>query len=517
MKKSCSWVVAVAGLLGLAGSSHAGSPALYPQVLPHLFAQEAPRPQTRPDDDWLNYIGHPHSPFGPGESLQTWERQCPTKDVTDLWLDDDWLADLLDCCGFTQYLWEPLARMLLPAQPVLPPFDFAADAMMRYVSAVAAAKQAAAEYAAPSPPAAVKEGPSRTCEVLPQPKTVSGPSSCPLSYGCPLGCGGVGQCAPCPSTSAAEVKGGSSFGSCPATKSCGVPYPTYGEIITSPPVVSGKACKCCKDCKDCECCKDAPPKGAYSMHSIIWQNAHPWTPVAMPPLPPLPPHPLMLPMLPPPPGMHETPLSPLQELYWQHHIIEAAINQMEQELALKLQAAAQQRIVYSQVATSTGSAHKVHLVTEHFEAHCNSMHCVGSDPHRLLLEGEVLLTCKKSGHFVRIEAPCVAINMKDGTFSVESQPAPQPLPAVPHNVHGMYPTPSAPIMLWTSDASWPSSFGCYSGPTPLPMRLLQQGWQLTPPATQSQPYPVIPAAYPSPASPTINPSSIFWSGPGYFR
>jgi hypothetical protein len=490
MKKMCSWLVALTGLFGLASVTYAGSPGLFPQLLPQLFGQDEPRPLARPDDQ------------DPASSEQARDRQYPVQKSTDPWTDDDgWLVDLLesidlfDACPWTQYVLEPLARMLMPATPVLPPFDLAAEVALRYASAVAAARQDAEDAAADA-----KDDTSRSCEMLPYPKVVSGPNACPLAYGCPLGCGSaaVGQCTPCPSASPATAKG---CGSCPSA--CwGVPCPTFGEIVSSG---AGKPCKCCencKDCKDCTCGKNAAKNAAYSVHGFVLENAHPWAPVAMPPLPPLMPHPAMFPMLPPPhPGRHETPLGPLVELLWQRELISAAIEQMEEELAQAAQAAQmaqQQRTVYAQMATSTLSAPKVRLSTEHFEAQCAAMRCLGNDPHRLVLEGEVVLTCKKSGHVVRIEAPCVVVNMQDGTFSVDSHVPPPAAPAVPSSVQGLHPLPAPPVMYWTPDMSsryTPYYGSSWSVPT----------WQQGP-----MPYPVVPATYaPTPYTPSPRPASPY--------
>lgn len=63
-------------------------------------------------------------------------------------------------------------------------------------------------------------------------------------------------------------------------------------------------------------------------------------------------------------------------------------------------------------------AKHVHFVTPDLEAHCERM------THRgdvVVLEGDVKLHCKKHGQSIRIEAQRVILNMKDGTFTVESE------------------------------------------------------------------------------------------------
>lgn len=63
----------------------------------------------------------------------------------------------------------------------------------------------------------------------------------------------------------------------------------------------------------------------------------------------------------------------------------------------------------------------VHLVTPDLEAHCEKMHHRGD---AIVLEGNVLLLCKKHAQPIRIEAQRVIVNMRDGSFSVESDVRP---------------------------------------------------------------------------------------------
>jgi hypothetical protein len=64
------------------------------------------------------------------------------------------------------------------------------------------------------------------------------------------------------------------------------------------------------------------------------------------------------------------------------------------------------------------NAQAVHLVTPHFEARCERM--TGGAGDRLVLEGDVQLTCKKHGQDIRIAAARVVVDVKEGTFTVES-------------------------------------------------------------------------------------------------
>jgi hypothetical protein len=63
----------------------------------------------------------------------------------------------------------------------------------------------------------------------------------------------------------------------------------------------------------------------------------------------------------------------------------------------------------------------VHLVTPDLEAHCERMHHRGD---AIVLEGNVLLLCKKHAQPLRIEAQRVVVNMRDGSFTVESEVRP---------------------------------------------------------------------------------------------
>lgn len=68
------------------------------------------------------------------------------------------------------------------------------------------------------------------------------------------------------------------------------------------------------------------------------------------------------------------------------------------------------------VPVATPAKH-VHFASPDLEAHCERM------THRgdvVVLEGDVKLHCRKHGQSIRIDAQRVTVNMKDGTFTVES-------------------------------------------------------------------------------------------------
>lgn len=66
------------------------------------------------------------------------------------------------------------------------------------------------------------------------------------------------------------------------------------------------------------------------------------------------------------------------------------------------------------------NAQSVHLVTPHFDAHCERLRCAGSSD-RLILEGNVCLTCNRDGRTMRIHAQRLLVNVREGTFAVESE------------------------------------------------------------------------------------------------
>lgn len=76
-----------------------------------------------------------------------------------------------------------------------------------------------------------------------------------------------------------------------------------------------------------------------------------------------------------------------------------------------------------QVMAVAHQAKPARLVTPDLEAVCERMHHRGDV---VVLEGNVLLLCKKHAQPVRVEAQRVIVNMKDGSFSVEADARPTP-------------------------------------------------------------------------------------------
>lgn len=138
---------------------------------------------------------------------------------------------------------------------------------------------------------------------------------------------------------------------------------------------STPACCCAKACACCEMCK------AKAV-------------VALPPLPQVAPQPMVYQVAPP-----------------------ASVTQV---WSTPMPPPAGARVVVG-MPTSGPATKPAHLVTPDLEAHCQRI------THRdglVILEGNVVLLCKKHAQPIRIEAPRVVVNMKDGSFTVDSQTAP---------------------------------------------------------------------------------------------
>ena len=81
-----------------------------------------------------------------------------------------------------------------------------------------------------------------------------------------------------------------------------------------------------------------------------------------------------------------------------------------------------------QIMPPAQNAKPVRLVTPDFEAVCDRMNQRGDVA---VLEGNVLLLCRKHAQPIRIEGSRIVVNMRDGSFNVESDVRPTPaMPAV---------------------------------------------------------------------------------------
>lgn len=597
MKNTWFWLIAVAAILALSGTTQAGSPAMTMLLLPQLFGQEpsrnAPLPTTGPRPTANPVLAQPD--LNPRDRLSPEPEYIPIPSS-----DDDSLGDMFwDAVSMllerTCSAW--VVQKLLP----LPPLNLAADAVLGYFS-VMDAREAAAESArltqslTPPPPPAT--GPGPVCEMLPFPKLVSGPVPCvPKS-----GCGSFAVGAPMAVVPAYDSKkfyiitDGASQGeqvhSFPVTgndtvldamaKVNGLPTaalksrvwvarasgPGCAETILpvdwigiqrgatasnwqikpgdriyvlcgntadacvgsaccdAPVKAAAKACKCCEECTDCKECTCGKKTNAIKARIMMeparacplpmvqaefqlfappvpWMSEGPLgQAIGVPAMPGCPPQFSCNPptMHPPVPDMPLYPIDELKQLIHQRQMITRAIEQIEQEL---MRMTLEKQKAQTQAVFVTHSTQKVHLASELFDAHCNALRCVDGEPHRLILEGDVRLVCKKSGHPVCIEAPCVTVNMKDGTFSVLSltTAAPCPLPA-----SSVQRTEGPRIEIPPSNTVPAASYmPQYRVPMPMaaPVPTMPQGWQQVP-------YRVVPPSMPMPIS---DPNSWGWGRP----
>jgi hypothetical protein len=182
------------------------------------------------------------------------------------------------------------------------------------------------------------------------------------------------------------------------------------------------------------------------------------------------------------------PVEELKQLIHQRQMITRSIEQIEQEL---MRMTLEKQKAQTQAVSAPHGTQKVHLASELFEAHCNALRCVEGEPHRLILEGDVRLVCKKSGHPVCIEAPCVTINMKDGTFTVQSLTNAATCPVPASSVQRMEMGPMSVVLpICTTPVTSSQKHGV---PMPMaaPVPSMPQGWQQVP-------YRVVPPTMPAP-------------------
>jgi hypothetical protein len=489
MKKTCTWLIAMSCLLALAGTTYAGAPTMTLLVLPQLFGQE-------PGRDLPKLLPGAGAAWQGGPNGTT--RANPPIVLTPQTLDDDdddVFLELLDE-GVNLLLGRTcqwVSQILLP----YPPCNLAVDAVAGYLS-VMEAKAAAASMAAENTNAAAGGG--LGAEPISPPAT-------PQAGNFKIGAGynrdnGVAQTCPsavCPNSTPADAW--FSSGCCEAVK----------KIASST-----KACKCCEDCKDCACDKQAAGSGLHiqghpvirgfgdtqggitSGIYVIEQTPMPGT---APNLQPYSTIPVMMQMVTPHCGpellhypqvvsfgpcpmaqqpLHDVPLYPveaLQELIQQRQAITHAIEQIERELMQM--AIAKQQQQQATVMQATHNAQKVHLATEFFEAHCDTLRSVGENV--MVLEGDVRLTSKKGGHPIRIEAARVRVNMQDGTFKVESATTFGTVSAPTPVMERVQMVPAPP---WAAPAPMPNSLYFNNPPVyvplPPPCPSVPQDWQPVP-------------------------------------
>ena len=219
-----------------------------------------------------------------------------------------------------------------------------------------------------------------------------------------------------------------------ATGQCGSPCAEAKSCCAEAQACREAAAKACACGQGCGCCKAATartaevvrarpqvmasPQGVMTVRSVV---------MAAPPMAPMP-APVMVPL--PHPGMvmpNPVPCAPpvaacpaaLMPAEWKRLAdnngdLRGAIDQLERDLLHALQRKHGQSVM--QVAHN---AQQIHLVTPAYEAHCERLSCLGKSD-RLLLEGNVRLTCRKDGRTMQVHASRVVINTKEESFFVES-------------------------------------------------------------------------------------------------
>jgi hypothetical protein len=170
-----------------------------------------------------------------------------------------------------------------------------------------------------------------------------------------------------------------------------------GSVKSCATAQAPKACACVKPCACCEACKEkketTPPVQAQRMELTAEMMKIMAGLRGIAPLQPAPPFPVIgvPPCVPPVQGPGIAQFVPLPGV----------------------------RVV--QIVQVARHVKPVHLVTPDLEAHCERMHHRGD---AIVLEGNVLLLCRKHAQPIRIEAQRVIVNMRDGSFSVESDVRP---------------------------------------------------------------------------------------------
>ena len=140
--------------------------------------------------------------------------------------------------------------------------------------------------------------------------------------------------------------------------------------FTPPPCCCSKACACCETCK--------PKAVTHAQPMPTWTAPHPVAPPVQTWTMPVP----------PPPGT---------------------------------------RVVVGLPTSTAAVKQPAHFVTPELEAHCQRI------THRdgqVILEGNVMMVCKKHAQPMRVEAQRVIVNMRDGSFTVDSANAVTPMTPV---------------------------------------------------------------------------------------
>jgi hypothetical protein len=405
--KLSRFLVATMTLLAAAGSSQALSPLAVDEA-----TVPVPAPKTQAGEDWQNELVV--------ESLKTWQVLCKKGRLSEA---------------------EQLAQMLANLQPDNPKVRAACTVTQFFKSL---ANRMTCDMEGPevvfTPPVPVPcPPPCAMAECLPAPTCVR-PAGCAVQSGCGAAAATKHHPMPCDNLSCDQLQFKFWAGPSCATAGMTLPGPCCLQQLLSGLTPAGTLTPCCgaKACcnapttaaKNCCCGKDGNCCCAQTAASDPCRGqapAHPHVIVIGMPMPHAPMH------LPLQPGMVAPP----------HMVV------LPPPMACPVDACQEdesvptiRRVTRAKVTrVSRDDAAPARLKTPHIEAQCERMSCAGS-PERMILEGNVCLRYNKDGQVVHIEAQRVVVNVKEGTFTVEANPA---APAVRVNSVSSS-TPTMPTM-----------------------------------------------------------------------
>jgi hypothetical protein len=480
MKKTCTWLIAMSCLLAVAGTTYAGAPGMTLLLLPQLFGQEPPRDL-------------PTQTTG-GRSYNNTPRSNPPAVVPSAGDDDeDLFIDFVDE-GVNLLVGRACAQWVSQILRPYPPCNLVLDAVAGYF-AVLDMKDAAASMAAANTNGAIGTGaaagqPARNpaAGTTPPPATAqTGTFRIGAGFNTNNGLTSNLALVGCPRSTPADAC--TNDGCCKAAAKAAV-----------------KACRCCEDCDDCNdcdcgnktargglCIPGNPVTQSGRVSSGYAIQLHPMPMAMQMALPGCGPellhHPQVVQLGQCPvtqQQLHDVPLYPveaLQELIQERQAITHAIEQIEREL-MQMAIAKQQQQQQVSIMQAAHNAQKIHMATEFFEAHCDSLRCAGENV--MVLEGDVRLTAKKGGHPIRIEAARVSVNMKDGTFKVESAAAVAMPVATPMQLERVHMMPAPP---WAAPMPVYEPLDYPPVGAPVPPSWKQTPYRTTPPAVPPAPRP----------------------------
>jgi hypothetical protein len=419
-------------LLAAARTSPALSPRSVAQAVARMAGSDAVPKTTAAPGSKVNFVGFALAPFGstgadeqpePGnDEVGSSPTPAPRAENCDAWQNElvaEGLKNWQVLCKKGRLAEaEQLAHMLASLQPDNPKVR-AACTVTQFFKSLAAQMTPdmnCPEVAWQAPPATmVRTMPvNNTCplpEQLPAPRTCAAPGACPLTGAQGSVCAQwvIGQSANAAVAQCAEKTTCAKDSCCQTAKSC------CGSLTTAV-----KACKCGKD-NGC-CCET--PEARQTAHGDCCPAPMQRMVIEllMPHMPHVPMHAGFMPLRPgmiAPPHLAMLPPGVCPFEMFGHPLVIVERPQPLQRVRMVEceQAPALERTVELRPVAQENQPAR--LVTPTFDVQCERISCDGT-PERLILEGDVRLTFKKTS--LRVEARCVIVNMKDGTFMVDDSP-----------------------------------------------------------------------------------------------